>query len=209
MLDRLGTEWDILDPGATLKLHACCGASHYCIDALLDLIDEHRFRPDDVASIECHVPSMVPTILVYDEPSTGLEAKFSMAYPIAAALLDGAVGVDQFSSAAVQRPQARQVMQKVRYVHPEASVGNTAEIVEAPHEVVVRLADGSSVRRSCRYFRGRAERPISEAELLAKFDSCASSVLPAPVRAEIVATIGDLDHLDDVAALNRLLAGDR
>ena len=43
--------------------------------------------------------SIAPTILIYDRPATGLEAKFSMPFCAAAAVVVGRVGIDTFDAA--------------------------------------------------------------------------------------------------------------
>ena len=69
-----------------------------------------RSRP-----IEIGVDPIVPTILLYDRPSSGLEGKFSMPFCAAAAIVHGRVGIDTFerrSSAdpAILAMQARVTM---------------------------------------------------------------------------------------------------
>ena len=205
MLTGLGEDWDIISPGGTIKLHACCGASHYCIDALLELMTEHELDAGDVEMIECHVPPMVPDILVYSEPKTGLEAKFSMQASIAAALLDRKAGIAQFTDEAINRPAARAAARNVRYVFPEGLADSTAEIVAKPHRVVLRLRGGRVVERSCRFFRGRAENPLSREELLGKFRDNADLVMTADQSRQVVNLIDRLDALSDLAQLDEAL----
>lgn len=205
MLDGLGQEWDVISPGGTIKLHACCGASHYCIDALLELMREHRLQAEDVELIECHVPPMVPSILIYSSPNTGLEGKFSMQHSMAAALLYGKAGVAQFTDEAVRRPEVRAAAQKVRYVHPEGMIDSTAEIVAQAHRVVLRLRSGVVVERSCRFFRGRAENPLSRQELVDKFGDCAEPVMTRPQTERVIDVIDRLDSVADIAELDEAL----
>ncbi|HEY4889457.1 MAG TPA: hypothetical protein VIJ58_12925 [Candidatus Dormibacteraeota bacterium] len=205
MIAGLGDDWDIVSPGGTIKLHACCGASHYCIDALLGLVADHHVHADDVEVIECHVPPMVPGILKYSEPNTGLEGKFSMQYAMAAALLDGKAGIGQFTDEAVRRPDARAAARKVRYVHPKGMVDSTAEIVAQPHRVVLRLTDGTVVERACRFFRGRAENPLSRDELIGKFRDCAAPVMPAAQSDRVIELVDRLDSIDRIAELDMTL----
>jgi 2-methylcitrate dehydratase PrpD len=207
MLHGLGSEWDIVSPGGSIKLHACSGASQYCVDALLDLVRETGLSPAQIDHIECHVPRGVPEILVYAQPTTGLEAKFSMQYALAAALLDGRVGITQFTDAAVRRPQARALMAKVGYVHPPDATATTAEIVAEPHSVVVHLNDGSVLHRACRFFRGRAENPLTNDELRAKFHDCAAPVLSPAARDRLIEQVDRLDALDNLDSLDAALAG--
>jgi len=202
MLAGLGRDWDIVAPGATIKLHACCGASHYCIDALLELSSEMSFNASDVDLIECHVPPGVPSILKYPEPRTGLEGKFSLEHSLAVALIDGKAGIKQFTDEAVARADVRNAARKVRYVHPDGMIDSTAEIVAKPHRVVLRLRDGRTLERACRYFRGRAENPLSRDELVGKFHDCTEPALALGQRERLIDLVERLDSTTMLADLD-------
>ena len=48
----LGSRWEILDTGITVKLYPSCAATHPALDALLDLKRRDPFGPDGVQRIE-------------------------------------------------------------------------------------------------------------------------------------------------------------
>src|SRR5205807_7892956 len=93
-----GVRWEIVDGGITVKLYPSCAATHPTIDAILDLRRRERFAPSDIERSEVDVGSLMPTVLIHDRPSTGLEAKFSMPYCAAAEAVHGEVGIDTFES---------------------------------------------------------------------------------------------------------------
>src|SRR5215471_5403127 len=76
----LGSRWEILDTGVTVKLYPSCAATHPPLDALLGLVRQHAITADAVESIDVEVDTMTPRLLIYPRPSTGLEAKFSMPF---------------------------------------------------------------------------------------------------------------------------------
>src|SRR5205085_7334714 len=92
----LGSRWELLDTGITVKLYPSCAGTHPTLDALLDLRARDGFSADEVEAIDVGVDPIVPTILIYDRPSSGLEAKFSMPFCAAAAIVDGRVSIDTF-----------------------------------------------------------------------------------------------------------------
>ena len=100
----LGARWEILDTGITVKLYPSCAGTHPTLDALLDLRRRERFAGDDVERIEIDVDPIVPTILIYDRPATGLEAKFSMPFCAAAAVVHGRVGLETFDASQLADP---------------------------------------------------------------------------------------------------------
>src|SRR5256885_303049 len=88
----LGSRWEILETGITVKLYPSCAATHPALDALLALKRENHLRPEQIESVEVQVDTITPTLLIYDQPETGLEGKFSMTFCMAVALVDGNVG---------------------------------------------------------------------------------------------------------------------
>lgn len=60
------------------KYHAACYLTHSSIEALGALRDEQKLVPDDVESVDLHVPEGHLGVCNIVEPSTGLEAKFSL-----------------------------------------------------------------------------------------------------------------------------------
>ena len=111
----LGSRWEIVETGVTVKLYPSCAGTHPTLDALLDLRCRERFDAADVESIVIGVDAIVPTILIHERPATGLEAKFSMPFCAAAAIVDGRVGIETFddrlADPAIRAMQSLVVMQ--------------------------------------------------------------------------------------------------
>jgi len=61
------------------------------------VIEAHTFSPEEVEKVECGVTQEVIDHLFYLNPQRALEGKFSLQYCVAVALLDGAVGLRQFT----------------------------------------------------------------------------------------------------------------
>src|SRR3954467_3855590 len=64
----LGSRWEILDTGITVKLYPSCAGTHPAIDTILDLGREHGIQPDQLERIDVDVDSITPTILIYPRP---------------------------------------------------------------------------------------------------------------------------------------------
>lgn len=157
---------EILASGLEIKKYPMCYAAHRSIDGMLDLRSEHGFRAEDIAAI--HVKSnrraMVP--LIHPQAQTGLEAKFSMPYAMAAAALDGHVKLSSFTDEAVQRPEIRRLMSVVTMEEDEGPVTPRWNIV------TVTLKDGTRHEKEIRILRGSHESPLTEAQLLEKWLDC-------------------------------------
>ena len=76
-LAALGQRWEIIDGGITVKLYPSCAATHPTIDTLIDLRRDCDLDANSIAAVEIGVDRITPTVLIYDRPTSGLEAKFS------------------------------------------------------------------------------------------------------------------------------------
>src|SRR6516164_9320861 len=79
-----------------LKHFPCCGSTHPAIAMMLALRQEKGIRADDVAKIEIMPHRRRPPHTDNPSPQTPLQAKFSVQYAVARALLDGAVCISDF-----------------------------------------------------------------------------------------------------------------
>ena len=172
----LGTRWEILETGITVKLYPSCAGTHPTLDAVLDLLSEERFGADDIGRIDVDVDPIVPTILIYDWPTAPLEAKFSLPFCVAAAVVFGGVGVDTFDDERIEDERVTRLMQRVT-MHVDEDIGkDKPSLTEA--RVRVTLKDGRVLVREAHGARGYPDRPASAAELEAKFLSCAMRAMP-------------------------------
>lgn len=166
-LATLGHEpLELLASGLEIKKYPMCYAAHRAIDGMLDLRREHALQPGQIEAIhvESNYRAMVP--LIHPRPQTGLEAKFSMPYAMAAAALDGQVRLASFTDAAVQRPAVRALMEHV--------TTHEAQGPAAPRWNIVRVAlrDGTAVQKEVRVLRGSHQSPLSDTELADKWADC-------------------------------------
>ena len=200
----LDSRWDIVDTGITVKLYPSCAGTHPTLDALLDLRRCERFGAGDVQSIDVGVDAIVPTILMYDRPATGLEAKFSMPFCAAAAIVDGRVGVDTFDAAKLADPAIAALQSRVTMQVDPALDSSAPALTQA--RVTVRLNDGRVLTASVNGARGYPAHPASSDELAAKFLACASRVLPDTQARTALKMISELESVADVRAVTAQLA---
>ncbi|MCW5605877.1 MAG: MmgE/PrpD family protein, partial [Burkholderiales bacterium] len=112
-LSGLGNPWVVTNPGVALKKFPCCYASHRGMDGVLALRAKHGFTADDVIRLECRMPPGGMQVLTYPDPKTGLEAKFSLQYALAAGILDGRYTLWSFTDEAVRREEVRKLLPRV------------------------------------------------------------------------------------------------
>jgi 2-methylcitrate dehydratase PrpD len=199
----LGARWEILDTGITVKLYPSCAGTHPTLDALLDLQRRERFTAEQVEAIEVGVDPIVPTILIYDRPSSGLEGKFSMPFCAAAAVVHGQVGIETFEAATLNDPAVGALQRRVAMRVDPTLDSSAPSLTQA--NVAVRLRDGRVLKASANGARGYPQRPATDEEMATKFLSCASRTLPVGRAHEALNAVRALATLSDVRQIGPLL----
>jgi 2-methylcitrate dehydratase PrpD len=173
-------------PGLSLKAYPTCAATHLSLDALLALRAREGFGPDDIEAIESELPITLRRNLMHDDPRTGMQARFSMTYCLAAATVQGSVAPADFEGEAIFRPALRAVMPRVSMQGlPEPEAGPPPATT-----VTLRLRDGRVLRETRTERRGSAALPLTAAEQEAKFRDCARLLSSAQIDAALAAIAG-------------------
>jgi 2-methylcitrate dehydratase PrpD len=205
-LDRecadLGSRWEIADTGITVKLYPSCAATHPTLDAVLGLRAREGFTDVDVQRVEVAVDAITPTVLIYDTPATGLEAKFSMPFCAAAAIVDGHVGVDTFDETHLADPRVRTLMSRVAMAVDPALGVTAPPLTQA--RIRIGLRDGRTVAAAAEGARGYPDHPASDSELDRKFLSCATRVMAASAAERALAAWRGLTRVADVREITAL-----
>jgi 2-methylcitrate dehydratase PrpD len=167
-LDPLGT-WAIEEPfGQQVKPFPACGATHPASEAALTVHRRLGGRYDRIAAIDVGVCSLLPGILVYPEPVTSDQARFSLHYTVSRALVSGRVGLDHFEGDAIHDPDVRRVMPLVR-MHVDDRVRDNTEFGVILN---VTTVDGEHIEEHLEFALGKNARPMSEEQLQQKFAGC-------------------------------------
>jgi 2-methylcitrate dehydratase PrpD len=201
----LGARWEILDTGITVKLYPSCAGTHPALDAVLDLHRAHGFGADDVEAVDVGVDAVTPTILIYSSPASDLQAKFSMPFCVAAAIVFGRVALETFDTPARDDARVRALMPRVTLrVDTDLDAG-APPLTQA--SVQVRLRDGRILTQRANGARGYPSRPASPDALLDKFRSCAARALSPGAVTAALAAVQAFDAADDVRAVTAKLVG--
>jgi 2-methylcitrate dehydratase PrpD len=169
----LGTRWEINDTGITVKLYPSCAATHPPLDALTAIVRREAFTTEQVEAIDIEVDSMTPRLLIHPSPANGLEAKFSMPFCAAAALVHPRIGIDTFTVEQIRNPKVQALMPRVTLRANEV-FDTAAPLSQA--RVTVRLRDGREWSQRADGARGYPGR-LTDEELAAKFADCAARTL--------------------------------
>ncbi|MBI3069011.1 MAG: MmgE/PrpD family protein [Betaproteobacteria bacterium] len=147
ILERWGEPLDVVTPGACYKQYACCAGTQAAIDACLMLVGQHGvFDAGAIARIDSWTAARRLAHTNRPEPNSALDAKFSVQYCVARALLHGKVLFEHFEGDAYRDPVVRSLLPRIH-----AAPFTTGQFPPDNHngaEVKVTMIDGSTFRWS-------------------------------------------------------------
>jgi 2-methylcitrate dehydratase len=135
-------------------------------------------------------------------PRTRETADHSLPYCVAVALLDGVVGLDQFSDERIADPA---LLDLVSRVEVEALTELSARYpASTPNRVTVTTRSGESLSREVDFPRGHFGNPMTDEDLEAKFGRLAEGEMSPERQAEVLRRLWSLETEADLGTLMAL-----
>ncbi|MGH7708958.1 MAG: MmgE/PrpD family protein [Vulcanimicrobiaceae bacterium] len=163
--------------GLVAKLYPSCMSSHLGIDGLLALQKQRPFRADEVGRILIAMPPFMLENLRFSRPRNELEARFSMQYCGAVAIVHGCPKLTHFVDAALADDAVMALLDRVEVVPRVSAPSSQALPWGGDCSVDIFFKSGEHLNAVVCFPKGCLENPISSVELGAKFVDCASSSL--------------------------------
>lgn len=196
LLGELGTRWELAKN--TYKPYPCGIVMHSIIDACLQLRSKSSLKAADVASVVVRGDALL--LARGDRPVRNeRDAKVSIHHSVAAPLVYGRAGVQEFSEAAVSDPAARALREKVRAeLDPSFPTGAC--------QVIVQTRDGKTLEATVVHAHGSLENPLSDTEIEAKVRDLAAMGKSGCDMDGIIKAMWALEKLPNVATLMKMSA---
>jgi 2-methylcitrate dehydratase PrpD len=175
----------------TYKPFACGIVIHPTIDGCVQLRNEHKLKAEDIESIAVRVHPLVLELTGKKMPKTGLEGKFSVYHSAAAAIIHGAAGEEEYSDAVVRNPH-------VIALRDRTTARAEQGIREDEAYVTITLKGGRVLEKHVPHAIGSLERPMSDAELEAKFRHLTEGVIGKGATDELIALAWKIESLADL-----------
>lgn len=191
---ELGSRFELMSN--MYKPYACGLVVHATIDGCIQLRNEHQLQSQDIARVELTVCPIVMELTAIKEPQTGLQGKFSIFHAAATAIVFGAAGEPQFGDAAVNDPR---VVTLRRFV----TVAPDAALKKIQARISITLKDGRRFEKTVENALGTLARPMSDADLEAKFRSLTDGVLDNNEARTLIDLCWSAESLADGAAVAR------
>ena len=141
-------------------------------------------------------------------------ADHSMPYIVAAAVLDGHIGIESFDLDRVLDPVRQSFLREKIVVTPAPELGTLAggklKRAEAGYlsRVEIETVDGKVVHGAAKPFPGHPRAPFSDADLEQKVRANAAPFMDAALVDRIVAALAAFERVDRVSTFTSLLAFD-
>ena len=192
--ENLGKTWEVALN--TYKPFACGIVIHPIIDGCVQLRNEHKLKAGDIDSIALKVHPLVLELTGKKTPQVGLEGKFSVFHSAAVAIIHGEGGEDVYSDACVRDPQVITLRDKV-----------SAAVDKSVHEdaayITIKLKDGRTLEKHVEHAIGSLARPMSDADLEAKFRKFAKGILSAGETDALIKLCWEIEKLKSAGDIAR------
>jgi 2-methylcitrate dehydratase PrpD len=204
--DLLGPPLAIERYGLKVKIHPDCASTHCAVDGVLALMAEHGLGAGDIDSVETVVNKVSYDNLMFPEPASEMQARFSMQYGIALAVTKGALKLADFRPEAIADEAVRAWLPRVKMsLSPPHNPLATADNGREPAKVFIRTKDGRKFEIFVQHAKGVLQNPLTEDEMWAKFDDCVEGVMDPAKAAGVRSRLESFEALDEVGDLMCLL----
>lgn len=170
----LGTVWELAE--TSIKPFPACHFTHACIDAALVLRDQAA--AGEVASIQALVPHQVIPVVCEpaankQRPANAYDAQFSVPFLVASAWLRGRMTLAELEPDALSDPAILALAARIGHAaDPDSPFPRTYS-----GELLVHLRDGRTLRHREAVNRGAPDRPLTNADIVAKYRGNAATAL--------------------------------
>lgn len=168
----LGHRWVMTDQ--YVKPYPICRWAHAPIDGVRELMLRHSLTHDDIAGIRINT-FHEGVCLFQGVPDSTAVAQYSVSFAVAVQAVHGRIGLEHVSGDGLCDAQVLALIDRISVAESDihnASFPNTRDA-----DVQITLHDGTVLDSGLVHARGGSERPMPEADIIAKFEEFAGPVL--------------------------------
>lgn len=185
----------------SFKPYACCKHAHAAVYGAQVLRGRHNIAPQRIASVQLKVNSITDYIINNPAPQNVYGCKFSIQYCVAAALVHGKLGIDEFSADVMDSPLVKELMAKITVTRDaEQEAINRADSDKLASKIIITMADGAQYAMQVDYPKGDPGNAMTWAESTEKFMQLAAPVCGTEKAQRLCALIENLEAAGDMAA---------
>jgi 2-methylcitrate dehydratase PrpD len=204
VVERFGKPFSITTPGVSIKPYPSGVLTHPAMDALRILLSEEQLSEDQVAKVHIYAGTNVLKPIRFDFATNELEAKFCFNFLLAAILVAGRAGKQEFTDEFVTRPIVQDAQRRVQVHFDPAIEAMGFDKIRSRIEVLTH--DGRRlIRWADERYRGGPDNPLTNAELEGKFQDAAAGLLDNAQCRKVADFVWDLETQPQATAVLDLL----
>ncbi len=187
-----GAPFEIERPSVVFKLYPNCSLIHTTIDMVLDGVAAGEIDPGAVEGVTVSISPRLDRMRVKGQPATVLQAKFSVEYAVACALLRRSVGLSEFTDEVFQDEAIAAMMARVAVRIGDGFGEDNGDLAG----ILVEHKGRPRWSRALAKPRGHWTNPLPNGVLERKFLAGASGVLGDEQAATTWTALNGLEKLD-------------
>jgi len=193
LIAELGQRFEMLN--LYFKPYPCCRWAQPAVDGVLAIVSQHHVKPHDIKRVKVHT-FRAATRMTVVKPRNTEEAQYSLAYPVAATIIDGEFGLKQVLGNRLEDEVILELADKVEIVFSDKLEDEFPERCLCEVEII---NDGNqSFRSGIMTAKGDPDIPLSDKELEMKFRQLVGSALNARKVQNLIEMLWHLEELKDV-----------
>jgi len=200
---KLGNPFIVSD--IFIKKYGNCFLNHRSMDALVNLMQEHKLSYEDVASVRADIPPFIGDILGrFPDPTTGDEARFNLSHALGAILVDGTPELPYlkpFTEAGAVDAKYKEARKKVEVVVRHDWTGGRSSAYTQPVTVTLKSGQQYTAAVDARNLKGGADNPLTREEMLTRHRNLTTGFLSTEQVERTVDLVQRLEQLDTITEL--------
>lgn len=197
-LDRLthglGEKWKTEE--VSFKPYPCCRHTHSPIYAAIEVHNKHKPKIDSIKRVNVYTYRTAMETAHFRVPSSVEEARFSISYCVALALLFGKVVLDHFTPEFIKNEEVLSLIERISVIEDELYTRAHPERWGAKVEVL--SLDGSRYSAETWFPKGDPENPMTDEEIEGKVRDLLTPMLPKEYLDSLIERVWNLEEINDL-----------
>ncbi len=196
LFKQLGEQYRLME--MYFKQYASCAFTHPALDGLLDIVSTESVKDDDIQQITLRFPKAGYKII----DNNALRSHCAQ-YVLALGAYKGVIDFYDVHHDQRSDPRIKRLSESIQVVGDEELDRTYPDLYRSILEL--QTNDGTRHTRDVTYPKGSPENPLSRDDFRKKFARMTADVLPAGRAEEIEHAVYNIEQLDDITSLTRLL----
>lgn len=193
--EGLGTDFQL--DTAYIKLYPACRHMHAMIDCAAIIRQKEDFSPTEVEKLTLYTYPMSDKLTgVIRHPRSGAEAKFSLTYATAVALITGGYSLDDLTGEAEKGGEVAELIDRMEIV-VDPSLENRGIMLRGAR-LEAALKNGKVLSSYVEVPKGEKRFPVESADVRRKLDACAEGLLSDDQREAVFKSSVHFEQMTDL-----------